>query len=206
MGRKHTPESIQKMRKAAIGRKLSLETRTKISASLIGKPSRNAGHKWTDEHREKMVEANSGSKNPMYGRIQSEETRLKISEKAKGRVPSLEARKKMSVKAKINNHQENHWNWKGGITKSERAERKKFSETISPIVLKRDNYTCQVCEVIGGVLHADHIKSWSEYPELRFELSNCRTLCRSCHYYVTFKKSLPESSKWGLSFKPREIA
>lgn len=46
-------------------------------------------------------------------------------------------------------------------------------------IRKRDNFICQIC---GGHGHiADHIKKFSEYPELRFELSNGRTLCQSCH-------------------------
>lgn len=48
-------------------------------------------------------------------------------------------------------------------------------------VFERDNYTCQVCGVRGTYLEADHIKPWAFFPELRFELSNGRTLCRSCH-------------------------
>lgn len=27
----------------------------------------------------------------------------------------------------------------------------------------------------------DHIKEWCNYPELRFEPINCRTLCKDCH-------------------------
>lgn len=45
----------------------------------------------------------------------------------------------------------------------------------------RDNFTCQMCKVRGGSLEMDHIKEWKNYPELRYELSNCRTLCKSCH-------------------------
>ena len=49
-------------------------------------------------------------------------------------------------------------------------------------VFKRDKYQC----VIGGKAHgnkiqADHIKPQSLYPELRFVVSNGRTLCRPCH-------------------------
>jgi len=48
-------------------------------------------------------------------------------------------------------------------------------------VFKRDNYTCQLCEVRGAYLEADHIKPWAYFPELRYELSNGRTLCKKCH-------------------------
>ena len=48
-------------------------------------------------------------------------------------------------------------------------------------VFERDNYTCQWCGVRGSYLEADHIKPWAYFPDLRFELSNGRTLCRLCH-------------------------
>lgn len=48
-------------------------------------------------------------------------------------------------------------------------------------VFDRDGYTCQECGIRGGVLNADHIKSWAYYPELRFDRNNGRTLCIDCH-------------------------
>jgi len=48
-------------------------------------------------------------------------------------------------------------------------------------VFNRDGFTCLHCGKIGGELHADHIKPFSQYPELRLDLSNGRTLCRPCH-------------------------
>ena len=48
-------------------------------------------------------------------------------------------------------------------------------------VYKRDKFTCQHCQAVGKYLNADHIKPWSQYPDLRFDLSNGRTLCVDCH-------------------------
>lgn len=48
-------------------------------------------------------------------------------------------------------------------------------------VFQRDNYTCQGCGERGGYLEADHIKPFALFPELRFDLSNGRTMCRPCH-------------------------
>ncbi len=93
---------------------------------------------------------------------------------------------------------ENHPMWKGGITPFLEAERARFRKTIQKEVLKRDNYTCQLCGTRGGILHVDHIQSWDKYIELRFEMSNCRTLCQKCHYKITYGKPMTEKSiYWG---------
>lgn len=49
-------------------------------------------------------------------------------------------------------------------------------------VISRDKATCQHCGVQGVELHAHHIKSFKDHPELRWELSNGLTLCHSCHW------------------------
>lgn len=48
-------------------------------------------------------------------------------------------------------------------------------------VFERDNYTCQICQERGKKLQADHIKPFKYFPELRWILSNGRTLCEECH-------------------------
>lgn len=91
---------------------------------------------------------------------------------------------------------EKHWNWQGGVTPLREAERGFFKKNIQRKVLERDNYICQICGQRGGNLQVDHIKRWSKYPELRFEMSNCRTLCMSCHYSVTYNRPMPEGLVW----------
>lgn len=75
-----------------------------------------------------------------------------------------------------------HNSWKGGVTPihykiRHSIEFKLWRESI----FKRDNWTCQDCGVRGGKLHPHHIKPFATHPELRFELSNGRTLCVDCH-------------------------
>jgi len=41
--------------------------------------------------------------------------------------------------------------------------------------------------------------SKAKYPDLRYDVNNGRTLCRACHYYITFKRKMPSTSRWGLT-------
>lgn len=75
-----------------------------------------------------------------------------------------------------------HWNWQGGKTTESRRIRKSTEYKIWRLsVLERDKFTCVFCGKRGGNLHADHIKPFCKFPELRLEKDNGRTLCVDCH-------------------------
>ena len=106
-----------------------------------------------------------------------------MSKNRKGKPKSEEFRKHLSLIQKGNKSRF----WKGGITEVNSnirgsVEMKLWREA----VFKRDNYTCQHCGLRSGqgvkvYLQADHIKPFAYFPELRFELTNGRSLCIDCH-------------------------
>lgn len=80
------------------------------------------------------------------------------------------------------------WKKEGWIPKIYRGKNSVESKEYIKKVLKRDDYTCQICSHRGGSnLDIHHIKKISEYPELAYDLNNGITLCKSCHR-KTFKR------------------
>ena len=102
----------------------------------------------------------------MTGRKHSDETKAKMRASSTGPLAS---------------------NWKGGVTdENYRIRRSQRYAEWRTAVFVRDDYTCQECgarskEGSRVTLNADHIKAFAVYPELRFDLSNGRTLCEPCH-------------------------
>lgn len=85
---------------------------------------------------------------------------------------------------------ENNPNWQGGKTSlNNRIRRSKNYKEWRFQVFKRDDFTCKECGIKGIYLEADHIKPFSFYPELRFNLNNGRTLCRDCHLQYGWRKT-----------------
>jgi len=101
-----------------------------------------------------------------------------------GKKHTEEAKKKISKNRRGKSIGSDNPMWKGGISRTHKtgyysSEYKEWREK----VFKRDNYTCQNCGKHGSknYLTAHHIKSFSEYPELRFDVDNGKTLCEDCH-------------------------
>lgn len=79
---------------------------------------------------------------------------------------------------------EKSYKWKGGITPASKALRNSIHFKLwREAVFARDNWTCQSCHKRGGTiqLHPHHIKSFADFPELRFAIDNGQTLCSVCH-------------------------
>lgn len=72
-------------------------------------------------------------------------------------------------------------NWLGDRRKLKRPMTSYEGNLWRKLIYKKDDYTCQFCGQRGGKLNADHIKPFSRYPELKWDLSNGRTLCIDCH-------------------------
>lgn len=77
--------------------------------------------------------------------------------------------------------------WEGGKSSIYRRLRSgiEFTEW-RKAVFERDDYICQKCGARSSPnskvrLHPHHKKSFTLYPELRFEISNGETLCERCH-------------------------
>jgi HNH endonuclease/NUMOD3 motif len=148
------------------------------------------------ETREKISRKLKGRTSPHKGKKGLQPWHNISGLNGKGQVPWNKGRKRPEFTGK------KHPRWKGNSCEDYR-ERRRFRVVMQPLVFARDNYTCQICNQYGGYLQVDHIQSWSEYPELRFIESNCRTFCMACHYYVTFKKKLPKGVIWGHNLSRR---
>lgn len=155
---------------------VSYEARIKMGSSNRGIPC-------TEERRRKLSIK-------LKGRKHSAEHCKNLSLSKKGHIPwnkglkgvqswSLESRRKSSESHKG----AKAYQWKGGITEKNLIIRKSLEYRLwRTAVFERDNYTCVWCgDNQGHNLNADHIKRFSEFPELRFAIDNGRTLCKPCH-------------------------
>ena len=145
--------TFQKGHKINLGKHYSKEWRKHISKGLKGR-------KLSEEHRKKVIKNLIPGQKGMLGKHISEETRKKLSL----------CRKK-----------EKHWNWKGGITLENATIRNSLEYEIwRNEVWKRDRWECRLCKSKKQLV-AHHLKLFSDFPELRFDVNNGITLCRSCH-------------------------
>ena len=68
--------------------------------------------------------------------------------------------------------------------------------TITKLVKARDGYCCVVCSRAARILDVDHIVEWTKRPDLAFEPTNLRTLCRLHHNRKTHGRRRRNSRRW----------
>lgn len=73
-----------------------------------------------------------------------------------------------------------HYRWVENKTDYDRVRRSGKYRQFRLSILERDNYQCVLCGATEN-LQVDHVKSFADFPELRTDPSNCRTLCVKCH-------------------------
>ncbi len=130
------------------------------------------GHKHSEETKAKMSASRKGKTPWNKGVPMSDEIRAKVSVSRKGKPGG-----KVFVKGQIP--------WNKGIG-NKTTEQKKIRTSLAykewrNAVFTRDNFTCVFCGEKGGILNADHIKRFADFPELRLDVNNGRTLCEKCH-------------------------
>ena len=74
-------------------------------------------------------------------------------------------------------------NWNSSLTDEERAVSRNYDEYRKwrKTVYERDSYTCVSCMNLGGSLVAHHLESYGDNLDLRTEIDNGVTLCKTCH-------------------------
>lgn len=161
--------SFSKGHKTNVGRILSEDWKRKIglanSIALKGQISPNKGKTFSKEWKYNLSKAHRGKTPGNKGKKASVELRKKLSDAHRG----LQIGSKNPA-------------WKGGITPINAKIRASLEYRLwRKAVLERDKYICIWCGQRQGSLHVDHIKRFSDYPELRFAIDNGRTLCFDCH-------------------------
>jgi len=173
-----------------IGKKLSEEHRRKITERSVfkkGEGNPNYKRNFSKEEREKMSLAHIGIR-------QTEETKKKISLAHKGKKHSWASRgmlgkkhtEEFKRKMSLARRGEKSPGWRGGKMKDYpklvRLRKSRRYNLWRKSVFERDKYACVWCgKKKSGGLEADHIKRFADYPELRFDINNGRTLCIPCH-------------------------
>lgn len=138
---------------------LSEETLKKMSEIKSGKHH-------SKETKKKLSLSKVGKNHPMYGKKHSIETRIRQGKSQKGK---------------------KHHNWQGGITKENHKIRNSIEIKLwREATFKRDNWTCQKCNIKSGCghkiyLNSHHVKNFSEFKELRTSIENGITFCKKCH-------------------------
>lgn len=163
------------------GKKMSAETKSKLSKSLKGREAWNKGKEMPEEIKKKLSER-------LRGIHRSPKTEFKkgqfIGNKNPSKKPEIRIKIREAKKGKphYNQRGRNHPNWKGGITPKNEKIRKDLEYKLwREGVFSRDNWTCQKCGERGGKITSHHVHNFADFFRLRTSIENGITLCKKCH-------------------------
>lgn len=184
--------------------------RANLLLKLAGYDKKLKGKPMSEEQKKKISFANKGKKKPprqkehtdkirakQIGRKMSDEQKLKISI----------AHKKRVAEGKCNFYKDGEYYKKSVQHLRNTIEYRMWRDA----VFKRDNWKCVMCGAKGGNgkrvdLNADHIKPFALFPDLRFDISNGRTLCVPCHSKTdTFGHKIHKYAKLFARVKSEEL-
>jgi len=170
-GSKHTKKWIENHKKRMIGRRHSEETKLKISLGNKKSKPHKSGYKHSEEAKLKMSLKKIGKPSPLLGKPSPLKGRKQPKEVVQKRVSKIMG--------------ENHPKWirdREKLISNQKGRRSHEHRKWSNSVKKRDNYCCKIknCDCFGK-LEAHHILSYSQYPELRYDINNGITLCKYHH-------------------------
>lgn len=152
---------------------------------------------WEDpEYRKRMSEAHKGNKGYWEGKEIPQYAKDKMRDSKLEKPTRYWLNKKCNHSAGEKNPGYIHGNHPEHKRQRHTMEYNKWRRK----VFERDNFTCQECGHRGVKLNADHIKPFAFFPELRFELTNGRTLCEPCH------RKTPTYGRGSYSFKHQQNA
>lgn len=168
---------FQEGNKIRLGREHSEETKLKMSLIRIGKPHPHKGRVWSEESKKKLSDKRKGMKF-------SEETMKRISEGHKGQIPWCAGKKLTEAhKRKLSQYRkgvyigEKHPNWRGGIAYLPYCP--KFNNSLKEKIGIKEN---------GKKLAIHHI---------HYDKPNCNpdliTLCQKCNSKVNFDRDYYEN-------------
>lgn len=161
------------------------ESKKKIAITRIG-----------DKNVMKRPEVIEKVRNSLKGRRLSPRTEFKKGQVSwnKGKQYSVELRKKLSmVKLGISNESE----WKGFSRDYPNPYGNEFSKSLKNEIMKRDNFTCQLCNKknqLRIVIHHINYNKKDNHP------LNLITLCNSCHSKTNSKRKKWEEELSKITF------